>query len=200
MTDPFAPSSHNPFDRGYYGPEELRTFGFAAVGEDVRISKTCTIIGLPNITIGSHVRIDDKVTIIAASGRVSIGSYIHVGESCYLSAAGGITLSDFCGLSQGVRVYSVTDDYGGDATLHVTTDACVDCGGQHSEGCHCGRHQDRAQTFGGALHDGLVQFQARFAHAVQVGHHDDAVLYRHSEQGDEAHAAGHIQRLAGQMQ
>ena len=120
MTDPFAPSSHNPFDRGYYGPEELRTFGFAAVGEDVRISKTCTIIGLPNITIGSHVRIDDKVTIIAASGRVSIGSYIHVGESCYLSAAGGITLSDFCGLSQGVRVYSVTDDYGGDHLTNPT--------------------------------------------------------------------------------
>jgi len=104
---------HNPFDRGYYGSDELKTFGFATVGHDVWISKICTIIGLPNIAIGSHVRIDDKVTIIAAEGRVSIGSYVHIGECCYLSAAGGITLKDFCGLSQGVRVYSVTDDYEG---------------------------------------------------------------------------------------
>ncbi len=120
MAEPFTPSPHNPFDRGYYGPEELRRFGFAQVGDDVRISKTCTIVGLPNITIGNHVRIDDKVTIIAAAGRVLIGSYIHIGESCYLSAAGGITLSDFSGLSQGVRVYSVTDDYVGQHLTNPT--------------------------------------------------------------------------------
>jgi galactoside O-acetyltransferase len=120
VTDPFTPFPDNPFDRGYYGPEELRSFGFAEVGEDVRVSKTCTIVGLPNITIANHVRIDDKVTIIAAAGRVSIGSYVHIGECCYLSAAGGITLSDFSGLSQGVRVYSVTDDYGGERLTNPT--------------------------------------------------------------------------------
>jgi galactoside O-acetyltransferase len=111
---------HNPFDPGYYGSEELRTFGFAAVGDDVRIGKTCTIIGLANITIGSHVRIDDRVTMIAAKGRLSIGSYIHIGESCYLTATGGITLSDFSGLSQGVRIYSVTEDYNGDHLTNPT--------------------------------------------------------------------------------
>jgi galactoside O-acetyltransferase len=120
VTSPPAPAPHNPFDHGYYGSEELRTFGFAAVGDDVAISKTCTIIGLANITIGSHVRIDDKVTMIAAKGRLSIGSYIHIGECSYLTATGGITLSDFSGLSQGVRIYSVTEDYNGDHLTNPT--------------------------------------------------------------------------------
>ncbi len=120
MTAPVVPSPHNPFDRGFYASEELRTFGFAEVGDEVRISKTCTIIGLANIRIGSHVRIDDKVTIIAESGRVSIGSYIHIGECCYLSGQGGITLSDFCGLSQGITIYSVTDDFTGDHLTNPT--------------------------------------------------------------------------------
>lgn len=103
----------NPFDPGYFGSEELRGFGFGRVGENVQIAKNCTIIGLPNISIGDNVRIDANTHIIAASGKVVLGSYIHIGGTCHLAARGGITMADFSGLSQGVRIYSASDDYSG---------------------------------------------------------------------------------------
>jgi galactoside O-acetyltransferase len=106
-----VPTRPNPFDHGYYGSDELREFGFASVGENVQIARNCLIVGLANIRIGSHVRIDDYVQIIATSGHVTLGSYIHIGGGSYLSGAGGITIEDFAGLSQGVRVYSITDDF-----------------------------------------------------------------------------------------
>jgi acetyltransferase-like isoleucine patch superfamily enzyme len=110
----------NPFDHGYMSSAELRTLGFAAVGDNVRIAKNCTIIGLANIRIGSNVRIDDNVVIAAASGAVTLGDYIHVGAGCYLGAGGGITLCDFSNLSQGVRIYSKSDDYSGDHLTNPT--------------------------------------------------------------------------------
>ncbi|HNA85757.1 MAG TPA: acyltransferase [Nitrospira sp.] len=110
----------NPFDRGYYSSDELRTFGFYGVGENVKIAKNCTIIGLSNITIGSNVRIDGNVVIAAYSGALSLGSFIHIGEGCYLGCAGTIVMGDFSGLSQGVRIYSGTDDYSGQALTNPT--------------------------------------------------------------------------------
>lgn len=110
----------NPFDQGYYATNELKTFGFKSVGESVNIAKNCTIIGLSNISVGSNVRIDGGVVIVAQSGFLVLGDFIHIGSSCHLSCAGGITLSDFSGLSQGVRVYSVTDDYSGGSLTNPT--------------------------------------------------------------------------------
>jgi galactoside O-acetyltransferase len=114
---PLPPGQNNPFDQGYYDSKQLREFGFGSVGDNVRIAKNCNIVGLSNIRIGNHVRIDDYVSIIAAKGPLSLGSHIHIGGGCYLAAAGGITLSDFSAISQGVRIYSVTDDYSG---AHLT--------------------------------------------------------------------------------
>lgn len=110
----------NPFDAGYYAEGELRGFGFASVGQNVRIAKNCTIIGLKNISIGSHVRIDSHVTIVAGAGDLIVGSYIHIAAGVYLSANGGITLCDFTGLSQGVKMYSASDDYSGNALTNPT--------------------------------------------------------------------------------
>jgi len=102
-----------PFDQGYFKEEELKSMGFKAVGENVAIAKNCTIIGLQNISIGSNVRIDSNVSIAAHKGGLDIGSYVHIGGACHLSCAGTVSLADFSGLSQGVRIYSSTDDYSG---------------------------------------------------------------------------------------
>ncbi len=102
------------FNPGYYNEEELAGFGFKSIGTNVKIAKNCTIIGLSNISIGSNIRIDGNTTIIVpATGWLEIGSYIHIGGYCFLSAGNGITLKDFSGLSQGVRIYSRSDDYSG---------------------------------------------------------------------------------------
>jgi acetyltransferase-like isoleucine patch superfamily enzyme len=104
----------NPFSPGYYEEHELQAFGFKSLGRNVQIAKNCTIIGLENIEIGSNVRIDGYCSIIAATpGWLRLGSYIHIGGFCFLSAGDGIEMGDFSGLSQGVRIYSRTDDYSG---------------------------------------------------------------------------------------
>lgn len=104
----------NPFNPGYYNEHDLKQAGFKALGQNVQIAKNCIIIGLENIEIGNKVRIDGYCSIFAAgSGWLKIGSYIHIGGYCLLSAGDGIHMEDFSGLSQGVRIYSRTDDYSG---------------------------------------------------------------------------------------
>jgi acetyltransferase-like isoleucine patch superfamily enzyme len=110
----------NPFDEGFYDETQLRQFGFKQVGDDVRIARNCTIIGLHNISIGNHVRIDSNVVIAAASGELVIGSHIHIAAGCYLSSVGGLVLHDFAGLSQGVKIYTATDDYSGETLTNPT--------------------------------------------------------------------------------
>ena len=72
----------NPFNLGYYETEELKTFGFLSIGDDVEISKTCNIVGLENISIGNNVRIDPFTTIVSSKKeKIVIGSNIHIGLS-----------------------------------------------------------------------------------------------------------------------
>ena len=60
------------------------------------------------------------MVIAAHSGSLRLGNYIHIGGGCYLGCAGGITLSDFAGLSQNVSIYSGTDDYSGQSLTNPT--------------------------------------------------------------------------------
>ncbi len=105
----------NPFDPGYFNEQELACAGFKSLGRNIQIAKNCTIIGLENIELGDNVRIDGYCTIIAAGqGWVRLGSFIHIGAYCLLSGGDGIQMHDFSGISQGVRLYSRTDDYTGE--------------------------------------------------------------------------------------
>jgi galactoside O-acetyltransferase len=112
---------NNPFDPGYFSEIELREFGFKSVGHNVRIAKNSTIVGLANIEIGNNVRIDSYCSLFAAGGGfIRIGSFVHIGGYCLLGASEGIVMEDFSGLSQGVRVYSRTDDYTGEYLTNPT--------------------------------------------------------------------------------
>jgi acetyltransferase-like isoleucine patch superfamily enzyme len=118
---PMLPESlPNPFNQGYYETEALLKFGFKSVGENVKIAKNTTIIGLSNISLGNNIRIDGNVVIAANSGSLTLGNYIHIGGGCYLGCAGGITMCDFSGLSQGTSIYSGTDDYSGASLTNPT--------------------------------------------------------------------------------
>ena len=109
-----------PFNPGYYSSLELRSFGFARVGENSAVARNCTIIGLENIVIGDNVRIDGFSSIIAPKGRVKIGSWVHIATGCALGARAGIEIGDFSSLSQGVRLFSAIDDYSGRAMTSAT--------------------------------------------------------------------------------
>lgn len=109
------------FFGGFHTTEELREAGFKSVGEHVSIAKSCVIVGFENISIGDNVRIDDFCTVVATGdGFLDLGSYVHIGGYCLLSAGDGIAMRDFSGLSQGVRIYSRTDDYSGEHLTNPT--------------------------------------------------------------------------------
>ncbi len=113
-------NSINPFNPGYYSSEELLKLGFKKVGINIQIAKNSTIIGLDNISLGNNIRIDGGVTLACASGYLNIGNYIHIGGNCHLACAGGVELNDFSSLSQGVKIYSASDDFSGEFFTNPT--------------------------------------------------------------------------------
>jgi acetyltransferase-like isoleucine patch superfamily enzyme len=125
-----------------YGAEFLPVhtvceLGFASVGEDVKIHPSTIIVGVENIHIGSHSRIDAH-TIITASSPVRIGAFVHIGAGCYLAGGGGIIIEDLSTLSQGVKIYSVSDDYSGSSLTNPTVPSVYRAVKQAP--VHLGRH------------------------------------------------------------
>lgn len=107
------------FGGDFLDPAALSSLGLARLGDGVLIHPTVIIIGLENLSIGDCSRID-AYTVIVANGPVSIGRNVHVGAGCYMAGAGGIEIADFAGVSQGARIYSVTDDFSGRAMTGPT--------------------------------------------------------------------------------
>jgi len=102
----------------FYNYDELKNFGFKAVGERVLISRKASIYGLENIELGSNIRIDDFCVL---SGKIKIGNYVHVGV--YTSLCGGskgIVLEDFVNLSRKIEIFAVSDDFSGASMTNPT--------------------------------------------------------------------------------
>ena len=110
----------NPLNLGYFSHDELQSCKFRDLGSNVYISKKATIIGEQNISIGNNVRIDDNCVIVADRGDLKIGNYVHIGSSSHITCAGNIEMRDFSSISQGVKLYSVSDDYSGASLTNST--------------------------------------------------------------------------------
>lgn len=65
--------------------------------------------GPKNVAIGDQVRIDGSCSIIG-SGFLEIGNRVHIHSYCQIGACGGVTLGDYVGLARGCLVYSASDD------------------------------------------------------------------------------------------
>lgn len=111
---------YRKLNNGFYNSRQLRKFGFKSVGENVLVAKDAIVIGFENIAIGNNVKIDSNVTLAASGGTLSLGNWIHIGGSSHLSCSGGIVLKDFVTISQGVKIYSASDDYSGDTLTNPT--------------------------------------------------------------------------------
>lgn len=80
----------------------------------MRIDRRVAFFNPAAIRIGAGSRIDAFTVLAGGSQELVIGSYVHVGASCYLSAGdGGIQISDFCTLAPRVSVHGHSDDYRG---------------------------------------------------------------------------------------
>lgn len=97
---------------GFLSNEALKQLGFKEIGENVLISDKASIYGASEISIGSNVRIDDFCIL---SGKISIGSYIHIAAySALYGGSEGIFINDFANISSRVTVYALSDDYSGE--------------------------------------------------------------------------------------
>lgn len=96
----------------FYDEEELKLLGLKKYGSDVKISRKASIYDAEQISIGSHVRIDDFCIL---SGQIVLGSYIHIAAYSALYAGdAGIEVADFSNISSKVVIYAVSDDYTGE--------------------------------------------------------------------------------------
>jgi len=91
--------------------KKLTQIGFAKIGKNIFISKNVTIIGANNIYLGSDIRIDDYSIISAKNGKIIIGSKVHIGGQTYFGCSGGIEIKNNVNISQGCKIYSLSDDY-----------------------------------------------------------------------------------------
>jgi acetyltransferase-like isoleucine patch superfamily enzyme len=101
----------------YYTEFELLEFGIAQVGENVRVSSLSTIVGIENLYLGSNIRIDSYVTVIASRGPLRIGNNVHIEPSSSIVSHFGVSIGNYCTLSHGVRIFTASADYSGD---HLT--------------------------------------------------------------------------------
>lgn len=90
--------------------EEIESIGFGSVGENVLISRFAQFYDVKNIKIGNHVRIDDFCML---SGKIELGSYIHISAYSALYGKYGIEIQDYSGISPRGTIFSATDDFSG---------------------------------------------------------------------------------------
>lgn len=107
----------------YLQSAELAALGAKFVGVDVEVHSTCLIVGLENLSLGNHVRIDAFCSLLPANGHIRIGDHVHIAAYAFLSGAEGIEVSDFVGISRGVGIYTRNDDYTGQALTGPTVPA-----------------------------------------------------------------------------
>ena len=99
---------------------EIKKMGFLSIGENLQISDRASFYGVERIAIGNNVRIDDYCVLSAGLGGITIGNYVHIAVFSSLIGASKIILSDFCGLSSRVSIYSSNDDYSGASLTNPT--------------------------------------------------------------------------------
>jgi dTDP-4-amino-4,6-dideoxy-D-glucose acyltransferase len=105
---------------GLLSRAELERMGFAALGDELKVSDKASFYGVSRIALGNHTRIDDFCVLSAGAGGIRIGKHVHVAVYTSLIGAGSIELGDFCNLSSRVSIYSSSDDYSGRTMTNPT--------------------------------------------------------------------------------
>lgn len=98
---------------------ERQNVQFKSIGKNVQIFPLTVFTNPERISIGNNVRIDDFVMIMGGLG-VRIGNYVHI--ACFSNVGGGgeLIMEDFSGLSAGCRIYTGTDNFGGNSLTNPT--------------------------------------------------------------------------------
>ena len=105
----------------HFGPtflskDALAKITFGGIGKNCLIKENVGFYFTENIFLGSNIRIDDNVIIIASSSEapVVIDDYVHIASGCYLVGKGGIHIQAHTTLGPNVSIFSASDDYTSD--------------------------------------------------------------------------------------
>ena len=104
----------------FYNKEELKKLGLNKYGMNILISKNALLINPQYITIGSNVRIDAFAVLTATKRKIIIGSNVHLGVACYINGSYGFQIKNFSSISSGCRIFTSSDDYGGNFLFSPT--------------------------------------------------------------------------------
>lgn len=104
----------------FYTLQELSDIRFKSIGQNVLISRFAHFYEPENIEIGSNVRIDDFCIL---SGKIKLGSCIHIAAYTGLYGRFGIEMEDYTGLSPRCTILSATDDFSGDYLVGPMVDS-----------------------------------------------------------------------------
>ncbi len=103
----------------FYTNDELDKLGLKKYGSNVLISRNASIYSPSTISMGDNVRIDDFCIL---SGRIDLGSYIHISAFCALYGSYGIVLENYTGLSPRCTLFSASDDFSGNHLIGPMVD------------------------------------------------------------------------------
>ncbi len=85
---------------------------FAYVGQGVQIFRMALIFKPEMIHLDDNVRIDDYARIEGGQG-IRIGKYVHVCSFASIYGGGRAEIGDFCGITQGARLITGTEQLSG---------------------------------------------------------------------------------------
>lgn len=97
--------------KSFYSEQELAEIGLKSYGKNVLISRFAHFYSPERIKIGDNVRIDDFCIL---SGKITLGSHIHISAYVAMYAENGIILEDYTGISPRCTLFSAMDDFTGD--------------------------------------------------------------------------------------
>ena len=95
----------------FLSKKQIDDIGFKKVGKDCMISNLASFISPQNISISDKVRIDDFVQLSSYDGAINIGKNSHIGALTFIQGSGKIKIGKNCNISQGVKIYSKSDNY-----------------------------------------------------------------------------------------
>lgn len=104
----------------FYSEQELSKMHFRAIGTEVLISRSATLVGTEYMSLGSHVRIDPHCVITAGKPGIMFGNYVHIGANVVIIGGAGVIVSDFVTISHQCTLLSKTDDFSGHYLVGAT--------------------------------------------------------------------------------
>ena len=70
--------------------------------------------------MANNIRIDDFSLILASGEPCHIGSHVHIAARCTIFGKAGFAMEDVSGLSAGVQLITLSDDYSGEKLTNPT--------------------------------------------------------------------------------